>query len=187
MICYAAACLGSHSIHWSTLPPRSAAEFTWGWSPSDLVACCQPDSNERPADLLSTACYSPSPELPQRCMQRTEYVAQQTRVKRETSGFFATFLYTVPVERFEEVLHNWRGRDSGRRSSDQRVLALRLPARHATVPRESDCGAIERPNVRLTFIARGGTLCPENHKSLSRASRLQRWLCQRWRSRTYIR
>jgi hypothetical protein len=37
----AAACLGSHSMHWSTLPPRSAGEFTWRWSPSDLIACCQ--------------------------------------------------------------------------------------------------------------------------------------------------
>src|SRR5438445_4281247 len=105
MICCAAACLASHSMHWSTLPRRSVAEFTWRSSPSDLIASCRLRF-ERPADLSSTACYSPRNKLPQRYMQRTEYVAQQTSVKRETSGFFATFLYTVPVERFEEVCTN---------------------------------------------------------------------------------
>src|SRR6266851_7101943 len=38
MICCAAACLVSRSMHWSTLPPRSVAEFTWSWSRLDVTA-----------------------------------------------------------------------------------------------------------------------------------------------------
>src|SRR5438105_4348738 len=33
MTCCVAACLGSHSTHWSTSPPRLVVAFTWNWSP----------------------------------------------------------------------------------------------------------------------------------------------------------
>jgi hypothetical protein len=36
-------------------------------------------------------------------MQRTEYVMQQAGMKRGDPRIFATFLYTVLVERFEDI------------------------------------------------------------------------------------